>query len=956
MSLKDRIAALVGTQGRAEERVIKGVVVSGDPQALGFDAAYYLRAYPDVKAAGVDPELHYLTFGWKEGRNPSADFDTVFYRSVVCGATDPDLCPLVHFNSRGHAAAAPRNRADALTMGGYAPAAADLIRALPDLTVYFDAGQYIERYPGETLGDLAPLEHYLTRGWKMGLAASDRFDTAFYRETFLHNDAADICPLVHFLCSGRKVGLPTTRDEARARTLALLADRAADASLPLLAQLDRETAAVLAAPQFDAGHYLATYPDVAQAGVDAWWHYVGSGWTEGREPRPLFDARWYAKDFMSESVSATLPPVLHYATLGRMARRPASVAMTLVQLDRTSDSAFGDSMRAMMSVLGLDLGLLNFDRVRRFVLPLFSAPTYRKVRGLDESVSAPDAFLRYLWLDFPAGMPPGPMFSPAHYLSEVARAGVTPPRPHEAPLHHWLRIGADLGLSPSPGFDPADYLALNPDLKGYPDSLFEHFIRHGQHESRRFNRLTPVASSQLARLSGDTSTAARVFCEAMATGGANGDLKQMHDFLTSGRLERTVRAAAEIEPDVGGLDRNHLSLLPPWHDQAWMEFCQILRLMPEGPFDAIVLMPFCKLGGADFVAGVLTSALSAAGRVLVLRTDADDWARPDWFPETVLTVDLSAHLAGLNPPTRMRMLYELLAKLRPDSVYNVNSRLAFDTFVRYGERLALLTRLYAYYFCADRTPEGVEAGYPVWYFSNILPHLTGAMIDNRALAEQLIARYSLTGPYRDRVRLLYTPAMSAFPDRTVAEAQQAETARRLRKRVLWAGRLDAQKRFDLVQDIARLLPEVDFDCWGKAVLDAPPDLSSLPPNLRIHPPFKTYEELPLAQSDGWLYTSGWDGMPTILIELAAMGVPMVASAVGGVPELIDDTTGWPLDENATAEDYAQAVEAMVDAPQERIARAAALQDRAHRQHSRDSYGAALAAMAALGTTASEKGA
>lgn len=955
MSLKDRIAALASTRGRRAE----GQVASAASDAWlsqGFDAAYYLSAYSDVQAAGVHPEQHYLIHGWKEGRNPSADFDTVFYRSVVSGATDPDLCPLVHFNSRGLAAGAPRNRAEAIAMGGYAPNPADLIRALPDLSTYFDAGQYVERYPSVTLGDLAPLDHYLTLGWKLGYAASDRFDTAFYRETFLYNDAADLCPLVHFLCYGRKAGLPTTHEEARARTLALLENRAADASLPLLARLDPETSAVLSAPQFDAGHYLATYPDVAQAGVAAWWHYIGRGWVEGREPRWLFDERWYVKDFMPEASSAALPPILHYATLGRMARRPASLAMTMVQLNRTSDAAFGDAVRAMLSTLGFDLKVLNFDRVRRLVLPLFSAPTYRKARGLDDSVSAPDAFLRYLTLDFPAGMPPGPMFNPTYYLAQVAQVGITPPPPNEAPLHHWLRHGADQGLSPSPGFDPADYLALNPDLKRYPDSLFDHFIRHGQNEGRQFSRLTSVAPRQLAHLSGDLTTSARLFCESMSSDDGNRALRQMHDFLTSGRLERTIRAAAANEPDVGGLDRNQMSMLPPWHDQGWMEFREILRLLPQGPFDSVVMMPFCKLGGADFVAGVLTTALSTTGRVLVLRTDADDWARPDWFPEGVQTVDLSAHLGQLNPPTRMRILYELLAKLRPSSVFNVNSRLAFDTFVRYGERLALLTRLHAYYFCADRTPEGVETGYPVWYFSNILPYLTGAMIDNRSLAELLIARYSLYGPYRDRVRLLYTPAMSVFLDRTVAEAQLAETPRRSRKRVLWAGRLDAQKRFDLVQDIARLLPEVDFDCWGKAVLDAPPDLSSLPPNLRIHPPFKTYEDLPLAQSDGWLYTSGWDGMPTILIELATMGVPMVASAVGGVPELIDESTGWPMDEHATVEDYALAVKAMVAAPQDRIVRAAALQARAKSQHSRDSYAAALADMSAFGGTASRKGA
>jgi glycosyltransferase involved in cell wall biosynthesis len=322
-------------------------------------------------------------------------------------------------------------------------------------------------------------------------------------------------------------------------------------------------------------------------------------------------------------------------------------------------------------------------------------------------------------------------------------------------------------------------------------------------------------------------------------------------------------------------------------------------------------MPFCKLGGADFVAGVLTSTLSQAGRVLVLRTDAADWARPDWFPDVVETVDLSDYFGPLDAPTRMRMLYELIVKIRPKSVYNINSRLAFETFERYGERLALVTHLHAYYFCADRTPEGVEVGYPVWYFSKILPVLTTALIDNNALAQQLIERFNLTGAYREKVRVVYTPSISILPSRPIAAEQIDRAAKRPRRRILWAGRLDRQKRFDLVKAIANLLPDVDFDCWGKAVLDSAPDLSSLPPNMTLNDPFKTYDDLPLRNADGWLYTSGWDGIPTILIELAALGVPIVASAVGGVPEVIDETTGWPLDETATAEDYARAINAML---------------------------------------------
>ena len=40
-----------------------------------FDSEYYLSQNEDVKKAKMNPIKHYLKFGWKEGRNPSAEFD-----------------------------------------------------------------------------------------------------------------------------------------------------------------------------------------------------------------------------------------------------------------------------------------------------------------------------------------------------------------------------------------------------------------------------------------------------------------------------------------------------------------------------------------------------------------------------------------------------------------------------------------------------------------------------------------------------------------------------------------------------------------------------------------------------------------------------------------------------------------------------------------------------------------
>lgn len=421
---------------------------------------------------------------------------------------------------------------------------------------------------------------------------------------------------------------------------------------------------------------------------------------------------------------------------------------------------------------------------------------------------------------------------------------------------------------------------------------------------------------------------------------ARATLAEMERFCGSAEMYALVADAARIDPEVGSLNGYEPGFLSPWHDGEYRLFRKAAELIPPGPYDHIVLVPFGKLGGADLVAGILSAALAQRGRTLILRTDLSDWDRPDWYPETAPAIDISVPFAQLSD--RPRALYLLLRQIGARQVWNVNSRLGFDMLALYGERLALQSKLHAYYFCADRDPAGNEVGYPIWYFANVLPHLTAALCDSAYLAGTLRQRYSLPANLAARVVTVYTPARTPVSDMALVDRQFEGRAIRKRGRVLWGGRLDRQKRFDLVVALARAMPDVDFEAWGKAVLDTPPDLSTLPANLRLNAPFTDYAELPLQDADGWLYTSEWDGLPTILIELGALGMPIVASAVGGVPELIDDGTGWPVDPQTGPEGYEAALRSMLADPQARRSRAAALQRRIAERHSGAAYTQAVA--------------
>jgi GT2 family glycosyltransferase len=68
-----------------------------------FDGDYYAKANSDIRQSGIDPKLHYMLYGWKEGRPPSAFFDPQFYRLKYRKQLRAGQHPLVHYWKVGRA-------------------------------------------------------------------------------------------------------------------------------------------------------------------------------------------------------------------------------------------------------------------------------------------------------------------------------------------------------------------------------------------------------------------------------------------------------------------------------------------------------------------------------------------------------------------------------------------------------------------------------------------------------------------------------------------------------------------------------------------------------------------------------------------------------------------------------------------------------------------------------------
>ena len=592
------------------------------------------------------------------------------------------------------------------------------------------------------------------------------------------------------------------------------------------------------------------------------------------------------------------------------------------------------------------LRILTPDRTYA-LFAFFMSYDYDGGGTLGDADGGVERLIHFLDTGLMAGISPGPFFDADYYADARVGRKILASR-KDPPFLHYLRNGWSKRVVPNDIFDEDAYRAAQPDIKAQNVWGFRHFINHGIFEGRKIDsapslilwpRANDLADSQL----GNWQMFWAGHGKSIATLGLPEPVlaqqKRLVEVTSSPMFDEIVRRAQAIDPALGEPRKLTAIYAAPYHDQSADVLERIYDRLPQRNYDSIITVPWLRTGGADLVACQLAAAIKEARpdeSVLILRVDQKNIERPDWIPEGVDQAHISDLLNFVSSDIAETLLYTLLLGLAPKRVINVNSYKVWRTFERYAKRLGSRTAIYSYLFCWDQTPEGLRVGYPSMFYAATSPHLTGIFTDTDYLREELIRLYRPPADVVVNTIAVYTPSRTEPTVRTCAEVA-AENRVGKRPLILWAGRLDRQKRFDLVQEIARRMPHADFQCWGDALLDSLPDFGKSPKNLKLNPGFRDYAELPFEDADLWLFTSAWEGMPTILIEIAVRGMSVVASQVGGVPELANGETAFAVDDIDDVDAYVKAVQFAIDNPDERVRRAKKLQQRASDRYTRPNY-------------------
>jgi len=135
--------------------------------------------------------------------------------------------------------------------------------------------------------------------------------------------------------------------------------------------------------------------------------------------------------------------------------------------------------------------------------------------------------------------------------------------------------------------------------------------------------------------------------------------------------------------------------------------------------------------------------------------------------------------------------------------------------------------------------------------------------------------------------------ISVLPNPTPPVPSLPERARGERPLLAFAGRMTAPKALGVALEAVAQVPEVELALAGdgdeRAVLEARAHELGLDGRVRFVGSLPRDEVLALfRQADAALLSSSWENFPHTLVEALAVGTPAIATAVGGVPEIIAD--------------------------------------------------------------------
>ena len=316
--------------------------------------------------------------------------------------------------------------------------------------------------------------------------------------------------------------------------------------------------------------------------------------------------------------------------------------------------------------------------------------------------------------------------------------------------------------------------------------------------------------------------------------------------------------------------------------ETYLKIAQSVTHVP----DYIFMVPWVVRGGADKVMLNMMKAIEdihPGSKFTVITTlpNKNVWAK--MLPKNTDLIEFGKLAEGLPPYEKDELLSRVITQLKCKKLHIINSEYAYAWAYKHQELIKNHYELTVSVFASCFIPESnftCRFSFDDPFIFDIYPVVKKIFTDNQTFVEESVEKNALD---EKLFKVQYQPIMDE-----VKPVHRAEANKKVK--VLWASRVTREKMPDMIKLIANKLDPKEFqiDVFGAFSDDVDKNFFTGVPVINYRGAFDGFSSLPTENYDILLYTSVGDGVPNILLEATAAGLPILASNDGGVHEFIQD--------------------------------------------------------------------
>lgn len=360
---------------------------------------------------------------------------------------------------------------------------------------------------------------------------------------------------------------------------------------------------------------------------------------------------------------------------------------------------------------------------------------------------------------------------------------------------------------------------------------------------------------------------------------------------------------------------------------AYWQICQKLR---RDKYDYVLFVPWLQPGGADLFAINYANYFAKIGLKVVVVATNETEQDSTWASKLDQAVDFLpfGHITkNFWFEQKYRLLEHLIENTEIEIIHILNSELGYD-FVRDHEKYLAATnkKIIATAYSQSSDASQRIFGFSHTHIPQIYNQLSFITTDNQPIKDVWLDEYAYDP---NKILVHHQPFDAAkipiFNKKTIS------------KKILWASRLAPEKIPNIVVKIADLLPkDIVIDMYGRESDDFPKNSLQLSDKVNYKGNFNSLSDIPINNYDLFLYTSLFDGMPNVPVEMALSGIPIIASKVGGLVSLLKNDKLLVVN-NLDENEYAKKINILYDDYQAALKSSQKLRSSLLKLHSSDTF-------------------